>query len=81
MAKIRAAIHALAERIQALPAVDRARILAQVMQAEGKRVPWSALQRVQKRVRPLGRRGENLDRDIVAAVRDVRRRSPLCQHE
>ena len=75
MAKIQAAIHALAERIQALPAVARARILAQVMQAEGRRVPWSALQRVQK-LRPLGRRGEDLDRDIVAAVRDVRRRSP-----
>ena len=43
------------------------------MRAEGKRVPWSAVQRVQGRVRSGGVRGEKVDRDIVDAVREVRR--------
>ena len=73
MAKVQAEIRALAERIQALADADRAKILAQVMQAEGKRVPWSAVQRVQGRVRSTGLRGEKVDRDIVDAVREVRR--------
>ena len=73
MAKVQAEIQALAARIQALADADRAKILAQVMQAEGKRVPWSAVQRVQRRVRPSGVRGEKLDSDIVDAVREVRR--------
>lgn len=73
MARVQAEIQALAERIQALADADRAKIFAQVMQAEGKRVPWSAVQRVQGRVRSLGLRGEKLDRDIVGAVREVRR--------
>jgi hypothetical protein len=73
MARVQAEIRALAERIQALADADRAKILAQVMQAEGKRVPWSAVQRVQSRVRPVGLRGEKLDSDIVDAVREVRR--------
>lgn len=73
MAKVQAEIRALAERIQALADADRAKILAQVMQAEGKRVPWSAVQRVQGRVRSAGLRGEKVDRDIVDAVREVRR--------
>ena len=60
-------------RIQALADADRAKILAQVMQAEGKRVPWSAVQGVQGRVRSLGLRGEKVDRDIVDAVREFRR--------
>ena len=73
MAKVQGEIQALAERIQALADADRAKILAQVMQAEGKRVPWSAVQRVQGRVRSVGLRGEKVDRDIVDAVREVRR--------
>ncbi len=73
MAKVQAEIRALAERIQALADADRAKILAQVMQAEGKRVPWSAVQQVQGRVRSAGLRGEKVDRDIVDAVREVRR--------
>lgn len=73
MAKIEAEIRALAERIQALADADRAKILAQVMRAEGKGVPWSAVQRVQGRVRSVGLRGEKVDRDIVDAVREVRR--------
>ena len=73
MAKVQAEIQALAERIQALADADRAKILAQVMQAEGKRVPWSSVQRLQGRVRPAGVRGEKMDRDIVDAVREVRR--------
>jgi hypothetical protein len=73
MAKIQAEIRALAERIQALADADRAKILAQVMQAEGKRVPWSAVQRVQGRVRSGGVRGEKVDREIVDTVREVRR--------
>jgi hypothetical protein len=71
MAKVQAEIQALAERIQALADADRAKILAQVMRAEGKRV--SAVQRVQGRVRSAGLRGEKVDRDIVDAVREVRR--------
>jgi hypothetical protein len=43
------------------------------MQAEGKKVPWSSVQRVQGRVRRIGLRGAKLDRDIVDAVRAVRR--------
>ena len=73
MARVQAEIRALAERIQALADADRAKILAQVMQAEGKRVPWSAVQRVQSRVSSVGLRGEKLDSDIVDAVREVRR--------
>jgi hypothetical protein len=73
MAKVQAEIQALAERIQALADADRAKVLAQVIQAEGKRVPWSAVQRVQGRVRSVGLRGEKVDRDIVDAVREVRR--------
>jgi hypothetical protein len=73
MARIQAEVQALAERIQALADADRAKILAQVMQAEGKKVPWSSVQRVQGRVRRIGLRGAKLDRDIVDAVRAVRR--------
>jgi hypothetical protein len=72
MARIQAEVQALAERIQALADADRAKILAQVMLAEGKKVPWSALQRVQRRVREVGVDGDKLDRDIVEAVREVR---------
>jgi hypothetical protein len=36
-------------------------------------VPWSALRRAQRRVRQVGLDGDKLDRDIVEAVRDVRR--------
>ena len=43
------------------------------MLAEGKKVPWSAVQRVQTRVGKLALDGEKLDRDIVEAIRDVRR--------
>jgi hypothetical protein len=43
------------------------------MLAEGKKVPWSALQRVQRRVGQIGLDGDKLERDIVEAVRDVRR--------
>jgi hypothetical protein len=73
MARVQAEVQALAERIQALADADRAKILAQVMQAEGTKVPWSAVQRVQSRVRRIGLRGEKLDRDIVGTVRQVRR--------
>ena len=73
MARIQAEVRALAERIQALADADRAKILAQVMQAEGTKVPWSAVQRVQSRVRRIGLRGDKLDRDVVGTVRQVRR--------
>jgi hypothetical protein len=73
MTRIQAEVQALAERIQALPDADRAKILAQVMQAEGKKILWSSVQRVQGRVRRIGLRGEKLDRGIVDAVRAVRR--------
>lgn len=73
MPKREAESRVLAERIQALANADRAKLLAQVMQAEGKRVPWCAVQRVQGRARSVGLRGESVDRDIVDAVREVRR--------
>jgi hypothetical protein len=73
MARVQAEVQALAERIQALADADRTRILAQVMLAEGKKVPWSALQRVQRRVGRVGLDSEKIERDIVEAVRDVRR--------
>jgi hypothetical protein len=73
MARVQAEVEALAMRIQALADADRTKILAQVMLAEGKKVPWSTLQRVQRRVRQVGLDGDKLDRDIVEAVRDVRR--------
>jgi hypothetical protein len=73
MARIQPEVQALAERIQALADADRAKILAQVTQAEGKKTPWSAVQQVQSRVRRIGLHGEKLDRDIVSAVREVRR--------
>ena len=72
MARVQAEAEALAMRIQALADADRTKILAQVMLAEGKKVSWSALQRVQRRVRQVGLDGHKLDRDIVQAVRDVR---------
>jgi hypothetical protein len=73
MARIQAEVRALAERIQALADADRAKILAQVMQAEGKKVPWSVVRWVQSRVRRIGLRGDKLDRDVVGTVRRVRR--------
>ena len=73
MARIQAEVRALAERIQALADADRAKILAQVMQAEGKKVPWSSVRWVQSRVRRIGLRGDKLDRDVVGTVRQVRR--------
>ena len=73
MARVQAEVQALAERIQALADADRAKILAQVMLAEGKKVPWSSVQRVQTRMRKVGLEGDKLDRDIVEAVREVRR--------
>jgi hypothetical protein len=73
MARIQAEVRALAERIQALADADRAKILAQVMQAEGKKVPWSSVRRVQSRVGRIGLRGDKLDRDVVGTVRQVRR--------
>jgi hypothetical protein len=73
MARVQAEVEALAMRIQALAGADRTKILARVMLAEGKKVPWSALRRAQRRVRQVGLDGDKLDRDIVEAVRDVRR--------
>ena len=73
MARIQAEVRALAERIQALADADRAKILAQVMQAEGKKVRWSSVRWVQSRVRRIGLRGDKLDRDVVGTVRQVRR--------
>ena len=48
---------------------DQAKRRAQAVRAKGKSVPRFAVRRVQGRVRSLGK----LDRDIVDAVREVRR--------
>lgn len=73
MARVQAEVQALAERIQALADADRAKILAQVMVAEGRKVQWSTVQRIQSRVRKIGLDGARLDRDVVEAVRATRR--------
>jgi hypothetical protein len=73
MARIQSEVQELARRIQALPDAQKAKILAQVMLAEGKDVPWSAIEDIQRRMRKLDLDPEKLDRDIVKTVREVRR--------
>ena len=63
----------LAKRIQVLPDAEQVKILSRVMQAEGRRVPWSEVEAIQRRMGKLDVDHEKLTREIVEAVREVRR--------
>jgi len=63
----------LAKRIQALPDAEQVKILSRVMQAEGRKVPWSDVEAIQRRMGKLDVDDEKFTREIVEAVREVRR--------
>jgi transposase InsO family protein len=63
----------LAKRIQVLPEAEQVKILSRVMQAEGKKVAWAAVEAIQRRMSKLNVDDEKLTREIVEAVREVRR--------
>ena len=63
----------LAKRIQVLPDAEQIKILVRVMKAEGKKVGWSAVEKIQQRMVKLKVDEEQLTRDIVESVREVRR--------
>jgi transposase InsO family protein len=63
----------LAKRIQILPDAEQIKILSRVMQAEGKKVAWTEVEAIQRRMGKLAVDDEKLTREIVEAVREVRR--------
>jgi nucleoside-triphosphatase THEP1 len=63
----------LAKRIQVLPDTEQVKILSRVMQAEGRRVAWSEVEAIQRRMGKLYVDQEKLTREIVESVREVRR--------
>jgi hypothetical protein len=63
----------LAKRIQVLPDAEQVKILSRVMQAEGRKVPWSDVEAIQRRMGKLDVDDEKFTREIVEAVREVRR--------
>ena len=63
----------LVKRIQILPDAEQIKILSRVMQAEGKKVAWTEVEAVQRRMGKLAVDDEKLTREIVEAVREVRR--------
>ena len=63
----------LVKRIQILPEAEQIKILSRVMQAEGKKVAWSEVEAIQRRMGKLAVDDEKLTREIVGAVREVRR--------
>jgi transposase InsO family protein len=63
----------LAKRIQILPDAEQIKILSRVMKAEGKKVSWSEVERIQQRMAKLKVDEDQLTRDIVESVREVRR--------
>jgi nucleoside-triphosphatase THEP1 len=63
----------LAKRIQVLPDAEQVKILSRVMQAEGRKVAWSKVEAIQRRMGKLAVDHEKLAREIVEAVREVRR--------
>ncbi len=63
----------LMRRIQVLPEAEQIKILSRVMLAEGKKVAWSQVEAVQRRMDKLAVDDEQLTRGIVEAVREVRR--------
>ena len=63
----------LVKRIQILPDAEQVKILSQVMQAEGRKVAWSEVEAIQRRMGKLDVGDEKFTREIVEAVREVRR--------
>ena len=63
----------LARRIQVLPEAEQIKIVSRVMQAEGKKVGWSEIDKIQRRTAKLNLDEEGLTREIVETVREVRR--------
>jgi hypothetical protein len=63
----------LVKRIQVLPDAEQVKILSQVMQAEGRKVSWSGVEAIQRRMGKLDIGDEKFTREIVEAVREVRR--------
>jgi hypothetical protein len=62
----------LAKRIQDLPDAEQIKLLSRVMLAEGKKVGWSEVERIQKRMGKLAVDDERLTGEILEAVREVR---------
>ena len=63
----------LAKRIQVLPDAEQIKILVRVMKAEGKKVGWSVVEKIQQRMAKLKVDEAQVTRDIVESVREVRR--------
>ena len=63
----------LVKRIQILPDAEQIKILSRVMQAEGKKVAWTEVEAIQRRMGKLAVDDEKLTREIVEVVREVRR--------
>lgn len=63
----------LVKRIQILPEAEQIKIVSRVMQAEGKKVAWTEVEAIQRRMGKLAVDDEKLTREIVEAVREVRR--------
>ena len=63
----------LAKRIQDLPDNEQAKLLARVLVAEGRNVPWARLETIQRRIAKLNLDPQQVDRDAIEAVRTVRR--------
>jgi hypothetical protein len=63
----------LVKRIQILPEAEQIKILSRVMRAEGKKVAWSEVEAIQRRMGKQAVDDEKLTREIVEAVREVRR--------
>jgi hypothetical protein len=63
----------LVKRIQVLPDAEQIKILSRVMQAEGKKVGWTEVEGIQQRMGKLDVDDEQFTREIVEAVREVRR--------
>jgi len=63
----------LAKRIQILPEAEQIKILSRVMLAEGRKVAWSEVESIQRRMGMHAVDDESLTLEIVEAVREVRR--------
>jgi hypothetical protein len=63
----------LAKRIQILPDAEQIKLLSRVMEAEGKKVAWSEVEAIQRRMGNLAIDDEKLTLEIVESVREVRR--------
>jgi hypothetical protein len=63
----------LVKRIQVLPDAEQVKILSQVMQAEGRKVAWSEVEAIQRQMGKRDVGDEKFTREIVEAVREVRR--------